>query len=207
MRNFFDYFQIAGLALFLIIFTAKTLSLWLGKGINPIVLGVGKKGSQRLAELSFVILLAAWIIELLLYSLGTGFRLFPPPLNMVLIDANAAKLLGLALVTAGFIIFIWSLISFRDSWRVGIDAKTKGKLIRTGIFSFSRNPIFIFFDIYSAGTFLINGTLIFLLFTIFLIMGLHYQILQEEKFLAKTYGKPYKDYCAVTGRYFSWRNR
>lgn len=207
MDSFFDYFQISGLAFFLSIFAGRTLYLWIGKGINPIALGVGKKGIQRLAELSFIVALTAWIIEILLYALGTELRLFPAPLDMRFIDTIPAKLIGLAFVNTAFIIFIWALTSFRDSWRVGVDAKTQGALITTGIFALSRNPIFIFFDMYLIGTFLINGTLIFLLFAAFLVMGLHYQIMQEEKFLTKFYGQAYKDYCAGTGRYFGWRNR
>jgi len=31
---------------------------------------------------------------------------------------------------------------------------------------------------------------------------LHYQIVQEEKFLTRTYGDAYDNYCAGTGRYF-----
>ncbi|MBI5184202.1 MAG: hypothetical protein HZA01_00525 [Nitrospinae bacterium] len=82
-----------------------------------------------------------------------------------------------------------ALVSFRDSWRAGIDEKTQGELITTGIFAVSRNPIFIFIDLYFIGTFLINGALIFLIFAAVVIIGLHCQIIQEEKFLAKAYGQ------------------
>jgi protein-S-isoprenylcysteine O-methyltransferase Ste14 len=71
----------------------------------------------------------------------------------------------------------------------------------------SRNPIFIFIDIYFIGTFLINETLIFLIFAALAVIGMHYQIMQEEKFLAKAYGQVYKDYCARTGRYVGWRRQ
>ncbi|MBN1873531.1 MAG: hypothetical protein JXA33_04815, partial [Anaerolineae bacterium] len=66
-------------------------------------------------------------------------------------------------------------------------------------------PIFLFVDLYLIGTFFINGTASFLIFTVLILAGLHYQILQEEKFLAQTYGRAYQDYCARTGRYFGWR--
>jgi protein-S-isoprenylcysteine O-methyltransferase Ste14 len=60
-------------------------------------------------------------------------------------------------------------------------------------------------DLYLVGTFLINGTVIFLLLAILVVAGLHYQILQEEKFLAQPYGKAYRNYCAQTRRYFGRR--
>jgi hypothetical protein len=56
------------------------------------------------------------------------------------------------------------------------------------MFALSRNPIFVFLDLYAFGTFLINGTLGFLLFALVLAGGIHYQILQEENFLQRTYG-------------------
>jgi len=205
MNKFFDYFQIAGLAFFLIVFVGRTLYLRFNKNFNPITLGVGKKGLKRIVELSFFVGLMVWIVEVLLYALHTEFRLFPAPLDMQLIDTMQAKLIGVALVIISFIIFIWALISFGDSWRVGIDEKTKGELVTTGIFAVSRNPIFIFINLYFIGTFLINGTLIFLGFALLIVVGLHYQIIQEEKFLAKAYGQAYQDYFAGTGRYFGWR--
>jgi protein-S-isoprenylcysteine O-methyltransferase Ste14 len=74
------------------------------------------------------------------------------------------------------------------------------------MFALSRNPIFVFLDLYSFGTFLINGTLGFLLFALVLAGGIHYQILQEENFLQRTYGTAYQDYCRRTARYFSWKS-
>ncbi|NOX89318.1 MAG: isoprenylcysteine carboxylmethyltransferase family protein [Calditrichaeota bacterium] len=205
MDRYFDYFQIAGLAFFLTAFLGRTLYLRFSKNVNPITLGVGKKGLRRIVELSFFVGLIAWIVELLLYALNTKFRLFPAPLNMQLIDSTPVKLIGVVLVIISFIIFIWALVSFRDSWRIGIDEKTQGDLVTNGIFALSRNPIFIFIDIYFIGTFLINGTLIFLIFAALTIIGLHYQIIQEEKFLARTYGQAYQNYCARTRRYFGWQ--
>jgi len=111
--------------------------------------------------------------------------------------------LGLAV---GGAVFILALVSFGASWRIGIDAKTPGGLVTTGIFALSRNPIFVFLDLYAFGTFLINGTLGFLLFALVLAAGIHYQILQEESFLRRTYGTDYHDYCRRTARYFSWKS-
>jgi len=79
-------------------------------------------------------------------------------------------------------------------------------LVTTGMFALSRNPIFVFLDLYAFGTFLINERLGFLLSALVLAAGIHYQILQEESFLRSTYGKAYHDYCRRTGRYFSWKS-
>jgi protein-S-isoprenylcysteine O-methyltransferase Ste14 len=60
-------------------------------------------------------------------------------------------------------------------------------------------------DRYFIGTFLINGTLFFLIAALIVVFGIHYQILQEEKFLDKNYGQSYQDYCNSVARYFTWK--
>lgn len=106
MSRFFDYFQIAGLVFFLTVFWGRTLYLHFAKGINAITLGVGKKGFQRILELSFSVGLTIWIVEVLLYALHTEFRLFPLALDMQLIESIPAKLIGVTLIMVGFTIFM-----------------------------------------------------------------------------------------------------
>ena len=203
MSRFFDYFQLTSLVLFLCVIVARVLYLRFTRHINPIAIGRGKRGFQLVFELYAFAGLVVWMSEVLLYSLHASFRIFPSPLDMQLIDSTAARVIGVMLVTSGFVILIWAFISFGVSWRVGFDTKTPGELVTTGLFNFSRNPIYIFLNLWFVGVFLINGTLIFLIFALLAIVHLHYQILREEKFLAELYGQAYEDYCARTGRYFT----
>ena len=202
--SFFDYFQIAGLVVFLLILVGRASYLRLGRNINPIAIGGGKKGLVLAVELLAFAGLALWMIEFLSYALHSSFRVFPSQSDLQLIDSPPAKLIGVALVTSGLIIFILAFVSFGDSWRVGFDVKTPGALVTTGIFAVSRNPIYVFLDLWFFGTFLINGALIFLIFAALAVAVQHWQILQEEDFLLKLYGQPYRDYCARTGRYVIW---
>ncbi|MFZ6027343.1 MAG: methyltransferase family protein [Chloroflexota bacterium] len=89
-----------------------------------------------------------------------------------------------------------------DWWRVGIDKRKPGQLVTHGAFAFSRNPIFLFIDLYFVGTFLLNGHVFFLLAALLVVVGLHYQILQEEQFLSQRYGKTYQAYQSQIRRYF-----
>ncbi|MFC1974892.1 methyltransferase family protein [Chloroflexota bacterium] len=205
MNDFFDYFQIVVLIFFLLIFMGRTLYLRFARGVKPITLGVGKQGLQRLVELSFFVGLVLWIVEIVLHATHAKVRIFPALFYVQLIDSPpdslSAKFVGMAVIILGFIIFIWALASFGDSWRVGIDLQSPGELVTTGMFALSRNPIFVFIDLYFVGAFLINGTPIFLVFAVLVLGGLHYQILQEEKFLTNTYGDSYQRYFTRTGRY------
>ena len=206
MNAFFGYFQLAALAVFLLVLLGRSVYLRFGRNINPIALGVGKRGLRRVVEVGSLVIFALWATEILATSLALDWRVFPEPLQRQLLDSLSWQIAGVALVTAGGAVFILALVSFGASWRVGIDAKTPGDLVTTGMFALSRNPIFVFLDLYAFGTFLINGTLGFLLFALIFAAGIHYQILQEENFLRRTYGAAYQDYARRTARYFSWKS-
>lgn len=202
--NFFDYFQVTSVAIVLLIFIGRASYLRFGKDINPIAIGGGKKGVLLAVEFVAIIGFVAWMIEVLLSALHSSFRLFPSPLDSQLLNSFPAKIAGVALVTSGLVIFGSAYASFGDSWRVGFDVKKPGALVTTGTFALSRNPIYVFLDLWFIGVFLVNGTLIFLIFALLAVAVLHWQILQEEEFLARLYGQFYRSYCGKTGRYFHW---
>lgn len=198
--SFFDYFQIVLLILFYLVFVGRTIHLRL-QGTNPFVLGIGKKGAKALLELSFVLGLAVWTVELVLTALHRSAHLVPGTLNRPVFEVTALRGLGAVLITAGFIFFVWALMSFGKSWRVGIDKAKPGDLVTRGAFARSRNPVFVFLDLYFIGAFLIYSTPFFLLFALITILGIHFQILQEETFLVRQYGEAYEEYRAEVRRY------
>lgn len=199
--NFFDYFQVASVVVFLVILVGKILYLRMRRNVNPIAIGGGKKGFRLAFELISFSSLLLWMVAVLLYAFHSDFRIFPSHLDMQLFSSQTVKLIGVAFTSLGLIIFAMAYFSFGDSWRVGFDVKTPGALVTRGIFSISRNPIYLSLDLWFIGTFLINGTLIFLIFAVLAIANMHWQIRQEEEFLSNLYGRPYQDYCARTGRY------
>src|SRR5260370_346611 len=121
MDWFLDYFQIAILLLFGLVTAARALHLRVSQHINPITIGAGKKGVERVIELCFLIGLIAWVALVLSAALHFNFRLLPVTANAQVIDWPPARLIGISLVTFAFFIFILALLSFGNSWRGGID--------------------------------------------------------------------------------------
>ncbi len=103
--NFFDYFQVASVAIVLLIFVGRASYLRFRRNINPISIGGGKKGVLLAVELVAIVGFVAWMIEVLLFALHSGFRIFPSPLDSQLINSLPAKIAGAALVTSGLVIF------------------------------------------------------------------------------------------------------
>ncbi|MHB8866444.1 MAG: methyltransferase family protein [Pirellulaceae bacterium] len=83
-----------------------------------------------------------------------------------------------------------------QSWRLGIDRKSPGSLVTTGIFAWTRNPIYVAFDLLAIGTLLLQGRLIFLVLAAIIVLVVHELICREERFLSEQYGHAYRDYRA-----------
>ncbi len=202
--SFLDTFQIAALALFLFTFTARSVHLRIHRHISPITLSLRKKGHLGLVEFGLFAAVNLWAAAVLLNALPLDVQPFPWLFRFQLIGSFPAQIAGAAVIALAFVIGGLAVIALGDSWRLGLDDQNPGKLVTTGIYALSRNPIYLFFDLYFVGTFLLNGTLVFLIFALFTIANLHYQILHEERFLAAVHGAAYLAYQARTTRYFAW---
>jgi protein-S-isoprenylcysteine O-methyltransferase Ste14 len=77
-------------------------------------------------------------------------------------------------------------------------------LITSGVFAWSRNPIYLAFDLIVSGSLAIHGLVAFLVAALMLTLLLHMQILREERFLDERYGDEFREYCRRVGRYGPW---
>jgi protein-S-isoprenylcysteine O-methyltransferase Ste14 len=98
-------------------------------------------------------------------------------------------------------LLLQSLVSFGQSFRVGIDLDHADTLVTTGIFAFSRNPIYVAFACVLIGQFLVFPNWILLVYLGAGMWLLHRQVLREEAFLKKHYGQEYVEYCNRVRRY------
>lgn len=109
--------------------------------------------------------------------------------------------LGVALCFAGLAFLALTLVSFGKSFRVGIDNERPDKLVTTGIFAISRNPIYVAFWFILLGQFLIFPDEITLIYLAVATAMFHRQVLREEIFLAGHYGAAFAAYRAQVRRY------
>ncbi len=117
-------------------------------------------------------------------------------------DSLVISWLGVLLCMLGVILFLWGIVSFGRSFRVGIDADQPDKLVTNGAFVVSRNPLYAAFGLVLIGEFLIFPNWLLLLYLCAGIWLFHRQVLREEQYLRQHYGNEYSDYCRRVGRYF-----
>ena len=126
---------------------------------------------------------------------------FPAVSMQELFRSEMIAWVGVFLCLAGLLLLLWSLISFGQSFRVGIDIEHPDKLITSGVFAFSRNPIYVAFASILLGQFLIFPNWILLVYLGAGIWLFHRQVLREEDYLKQHYGSEYLEYCKRVRRY------
>lgn len=163
------------------------------QGIRVIVFGQTDRSDFILVPLVFAI------------AYTTLARTFGLPIWDVLIrpfwSGELAGWIGLALCVVAIAGFALTLISFGNSFRVGIDVNKPDKLITSGMFAVSRNPIYVSFLLFFTGLFLVHRNIVIAVAIVLFALAIHRQILREEKFLAGHYGDEYKAYRKKVRRY------
>lgn len=83
----------------------------------------------------------------------------------------------------------------------GIDVDQPGKLMTSGVFAISRNPIYVGFGLVLLGEFLVFPSWIPLIYLLAAVWLFNRQVLREESFMREHYGREYADYCRRVRRY------
>lgn len=99
---------------------------------------------------------------------------------------------------------IWTLIAqkqMKKSWRIGIDAAEKTELVTTGLFAYSRNPIFFGMLLALLGLLLIVPDAFTLMFFVVGFILMDVQIRLEEEYLQRMHGSSYLSYKEKTRRW------
>ena len=166
------------------------------RGIKTRQIGSRKeKGLHTVEVLMGIATLAAPAAELV--SIAFGWSLLP----------SGARFTGFCLGLMGDAVFLLSVVKMKDSWRAGIPAKDKTELVTDGIYKYSRNPAFLGFDFMYTGVLLMYFNPATAVFSLFAIVMLHLQILQEEKYLTAVFGEKYIGYKNKVYRYLGQKRQ
>ena len=109
--------------------------------------------------------------------------------------------IGTLSCAVALLLILLSLVSFGMSFRIGIDTDRSDKLVTSGIFALTRNPMYVAFGLVLLGEFLIQPNWILLAYLITGIGLFHRQVVREEDYLGQHYGEEYRAYCKRVQRY------
>lgn len=125
----------------------------------------------------------------------------PTPSTQQFFHSETGAWAGVALCLVGLALVAWSILSFGQSFRIGIDTEHPDRLVTTGAFAISRNPIYVAFALILLGQFLIFPNWILLVYLVAGFWLFNRQVLREEAFLKQHYGQEYTEYSARVRRY------
>jgi len=183
-------------------YAAATLVLLLGMVLTRVWLmkrhGIRAMHFGRLDNKDFLIPPIALFYLYLVFAASFGW---PTVSRQEFFRSDTISWFGVLLCGVGLVLLFLSLVSFGRSFRVGIDVDNPDKLITTGIFGFSRNPIYVAFAFVLFGQFLIFSNWILLAYICGGVWLFHRQVLREEEYLETRYGQEYSEYCRRVRRY------
>ncbi|MEM7119537.1 MAG: isoprenylcysteine carboxylmethyltransferase family protein [Chloroflexota bacterium] len=132
-----------------------------------------------------VYLLLGIIVGIGLHFLLPNGRFIPAPFN----------LLGILLILLGLGMMLWSSNRFSRSDTTIIPFQESSQLVQSGLFRFSRNPIYLGMAIILTGVAVILGSIVpFLMVPLFMWIIQRNFIIHEEVMLEETFGEDYRQY-------------
>ena len=142
------------------------------------------------------------LVQVLL--VGAGMLAISRLIPSLTLSIPANTLIGVVVVLIGATVALTGVLEFRKA-KTTVDPRypqKSEKLVITGIYKISRNPMYLGFLFMLLGWFVILENVSTLLFLpIFVIYINHFQIKPEEQFLLKKFGPDFSQYCSKVRRW------
>jgi protein-S-isoprenylcysteine O-methyltransferase Ste14 len=181
-----------------VVFVWRTFKVWKATGIFPIAYGKSDNAHDFVGRIIKILILANGLV-IIWHTFFNSFYMLIIPFS--LLDIYQIKIIGWIILLFSLIFISYSQASMGKSWRIGVDEKTKTALVTSGIFRYSRNPIYLGILLTTIGIFFVLPTSINLALAIFTWFLLSVQIRLEEEFLIKVHEKKFEKYCQKVRRW------
>ncbi|WP_425077862.1 methyltransferase family protein [Psychroserpens sp. S379A] len=183
---------------FLLVFVLRSILLWRKTGINSLTF----KKTDNAHDYNGKVFIFITIFELVvvgIYAFKNEWYEYLLPIWYL--ENPFLQKIGWTLLVISLIVVWISQSQMANSWRIGIDENNKTKLVTNGMFSISRNPIFLGIMIANIGLFLVIPNTFTLLITSLSTLSMNTQIRLEEEFLKREFGNEYIQYAEKVRRW------
>ena len=121
---------------------------------------------------------------------------------LAIFRAAHVRWLGIAVVAVGLAVVIRVFHTLRAAGTTVDPRHPTTVIVTTGLFRFSRNPLYVGLTLMYLGLTLAFSTWWGLVLLVPLLLTMHRGvILREERYLDQTFGEPYRKYCSRARRY------
>ena len=171
-------------------------------GINPVKLKADDSVHGALDRV-LKVTIATWLFVSLMYAFAPSVKpwLVPIPyLETERIHLAGAILAAVAIVWVGI-----AQVHMSGSFRMGVDPSETTALVRHGVFSRSRNPIYLGILAAVAGFFMMAPNALSFALTVAALVGVPIQVRLEEEYLLSKHGDAYREYRSSVRRWLGTR--
>ncbi|MBL7693277.1 MAG: isoprenylcysteine carboxylmethyltransferase family protein [Ferruginibacter sp.] len=198
MQTFLKIYLPVYLILYMAVaFVLPTYRTWKQTGVNPVTFGKTDTAHNYIGFL-MKLLIVLLFVALLIFSFN--FPAYEYLLPFWYLQHQIILYSGLALIHIALLWVVIAQFQMSKSWRIGIDEENKTELVTVGLFSISRNPIFLGMILSVTGIFLIIPNVLTFFLCLFTYFVIQIQIRLEEEFLIKQHGDEYLHYKQKTRR-------
>ena len=183
---------------FLVVFVIPSVRVKRKTGINPYVFKNTDSAHDFLGKVSAPITSLIFIVALVNLFYPEGLQYFAP---FTWLEISILKYTGFAFIHLALLWIIVAQVQMSNSWRVGIDHSARTELKTNGLFSISRNPVFLGMLVTLAGIFFILPNAITLLVATVSVMLFQVQVRLEEEYLSNIHADKYITYCKKVRRW------
>ncbi|WP_457583472.1 methyltransferase family protein [Ensifer canadensis] len=164
----------------------------LQSGRSPVVLTYGDE-AEGFAGRLFRLIVAVLVVHLL------AIAAFPEAVSASLgripaLDGPLLHAVGLMLMALGGGLTMLSQWAMRHSWKIGIPEEQDAPLVTSGLYAFSRNPIYVGMVTALIGTVLAVPNVVSVALALSAWISISYQIRMEETHLGRSFGEAYNTY-------------
>lgn len=157
-----DLLSLLALACIAVTGAARIVAL-AARGVSVLPIDRERSLPEALVDLSFVLVLLAFVYEAAATAVAPGWRLGFGPLRGLEVPWTEARWLGLVAAAAGVALYVVALRDLGVSWRFTIDRERPGELVTTGVFALTRNPIYLALALVALGVSLALGSVLLIL--------------------------------------------
>lgn len=179
------------LAVFVGVMAGRSFLVWKRTGINPYKLGSTESAHDLIGRFFRYDSLLVIISVAVFSAYPPAYKYFAP---IAWLELPWLKVTGAALLLLSLVWVAVAQTQMGASWRVGIDSEHKTDLVKKGLFTLSRNPIFLGFRVILLGLFLtIPNALTLVAFVVGDVL-MQVQVRLEEEHMAELHGENFADY-------------
>jgi len=179
-------------------FVWRTYRVWKRTGVNPVTFKRSDSAHDFIGRLFK--LLFAFIFAVIAVHSHASYYQYLLPIEWLEKEWLGWTGIGLLLVS-----LVWTVIAqaqMSDSWRIGIDEENETSLVDSGVYKWSRNPIYLGMLLTLLGLFFVIPNALSLLTLVMGASVMGIQIRLEEEFLSRAKGANYQSYLKTVRRWF-----